>query len=176
MSFDSINIYRSSIENILNDKSQVWHPCLCIVEQKCGISKTNMFLVVCFLLVIYLMFGMGAALLCNLIGFIYPACQTVKTMCSPNLAKNIKWLTYWLIFASISLVDHFSDWLEALFPLYWLIKCVFLLWCMSDICSNGSYVIYSCFLKPMFLSDKCFAVDCAIKEQHIPPLNNKYKA
>lgn len=147
-----------SIESILDDETKCWHPYLCALERKCGVSKVHFFLIICFLLVLYLMLGVRAALLCNLVGFLVPARKTLRVLLCPNFEENAKWLTYWLIYAAVSLLDHFADWIiEAVCPLYWPIKCVFLLWCMSDLANNGSCLIYTCFLRPLSLLD-CYCI------------------
>lgn len=162
-STDSLHLYSSSIESLLDDESKVWHCWLQVVEQHCGVRKVTQFALVCTLIVLYLMFGLGAPLLCNLIGVLYPARQTLYAMGCPNLALHIKWLTYWLIYAALSVFDHFSSALETLFPFYWLMKCMFLVWCMSDMCSNGSSVMFSCFFKPLVRVERCFARECVVR-------------
>lgn len=156
MACNSISLFKDTIQSILDDQTKPWHPILCVLEQQCGISKFNAFFLLSFCIIVYLMFGMGAALLCNLVGFIYPACKTLQVLRSPSFNEDAKWLTYWLIFGFLALVDYFADWLEEMCPLYWLLKSLVLLWCMSDLSTNGSCVIYSYVLKPLLPENDCF--------------------
>lgn len=160
---NSIVSLKSSFESILNDRTQVWHPYLCALETKCGVSKVNTFLLVCFLISLYLVFGLGAALLCNFVGVVFPAWRTLRALRCPNFQENSKLLTYWLVYAFLSLVDHFSVFMEQCCPLYWLLKCMFLLWSMSDV---GAHGIYCCFLKPLSSAYFCCASYCTPRKCH----------
>lgn len=141
---------KETLEKALNDETKPWSPMLKWAEDKSGVKRLYIFVIVVVLVAIYLVFGFAAQLLCNCIGFVYPAYCSMKAVESKNKEDDTKWLTYWVVFAFFSVIEFFADIFLSWFPFYWLLKCLFYIWCFLPIENNGSIVIYRVILKPRF--------------------------
>lgn len=142
---------KKSLDTALHDKHQPWTHALDWAEGKTGIKRLYLFMILIVMLGLYMVFGYAAQLLCNIIGFLYPAYRSIKALESPNKDDDTKWLTYWVVFALFSIIEYFSDILLYWFPFYWLFKCIFHVWCFVPIENNGSAVIYNRVIRPNFL-------------------------
>ncbi|XP_055708711.1 receptor expression-enhancing protein 5-like isoform X1 [Phlebotomus papatasi] len=142
---------KECIQRAINDESKPWTPLLALAESKSGVPRLYIFCGAVGLFALYLMFGWAAQLLCNTVGIIYPAYISMKAIESADKVDDTKWLTYWVIYAVLSTAEFFSGFLTSFIPFYWLLKCIFLVWCMAPIQQNGSVFLYHRFIRPFFL-------------------------
>ncbi|RZF41699.1 hypothetical protein LSTR_LSTR011634 [Laodelphax striatellus] len=142
---------KESVEHSLYDESKPWYGPFKWAEEKSGVKRIYIFtLAICFLGV-YLVFGWAAQLVCNFVGFLYPAYASMKALETPQKGDDTKWLTYWTVFAFFTLLEYPSDMLLYWFPFYWLVKCVFFIWCFLPLENNGSVILYNKVIRPQFL-------------------------
>ncbi|XP_066593013.1 receptor expression-enhancing protein 5-like [Prorops nasuta] len=171
---------KESVEKALKDESKPWTKLFASIERKTGIDRLYVFLASSGLFALYLVVGIGQQLLCNIVGFIYPAYCSIKAIESPKKDDDTKWLTYWVVFAVFTIIEFFSDYIVSWFPVYWLLKCLFYIWLMVPTDYNGSLVLYRRIIRPKFLQYRTRvdtfisqAKDVAIKATADALLNEK---
>jgi len=120
------------------------------VEQKTGLDRILVLGAASGLVALNLCVGYAAQLVCGVIGFLYPAYQSVKALNQTDKEVEKRWLTYWVVFSFFHVLEFFSDHLVWWLPFYWLVKTKLLLWCMAPISNNGSVVIYSRVIRPLY--------------------------
>jgi receptor expression-enhancing protein 5/6 len=145
-----LNYYKEQAVKLLYEKNKLTD-LLAQAELKTQIKREYLAAGILGVLALYLIFGYGAELICNLIAFVYPAYRSIKALETKLKEDDTRWLTYWVVFAVFSIVEFFSDILLSWMPFYWLAKCMFLVWCYVPTSYNGSDMIYQRIIRPVFL-------------------------
>ncbi|XP_024886334.1 receptor expression-enhancing protein 5-like isoform X2 [Temnothorax curvispinosus] len=146
-----ITAVKEYLEKTLRDESKSWTKMFVFAEAKTGIDRLYIFVGSLMLLALYLVFGLGQQLVCNIVGFVYPAYQSMKALESPKKEDDTKWLTYWVVFAVFTIIEFFSEYIVCWFPVYWLFKCIFYVWLMAPTEYNGSLILYRRVIRPKFI-------------------------
>jgi len=142
--------WKANLDKKLHEKNK-FTDLLEVVEKKTNVRRLYLVLGLAAFLAFYLMIGYGADFLCNLIGFVYPAYASVKAIESNKKEDDTKWLTYWVVYSTFSILEFFGDIFFFWVPFYSFCKCGFLIYCMIPGSYNGSLKIYSSVLRPFFL-------------------------
>jgi len=149
-----LQMVRERVEAVLNDNSTPVGKYAAKAEEMTKVKRIHLAAGVAVFVLLYLAFGYGSQLLCNAIGFVYPAYASLKALETPGPDDDKKWLTYWVVFAAFSLVEFFGDIVLGWVPFYWLCKCFFFVWLMLPGSFNGSLRIYESVLRPFFLKNQ----------------------
>jgi len=147
------NDFVTKLDKCLHEKNRLTDV-LEKVEKTTGVKRVYIAQGILGFISLYMIVGYFAELVCNMVGFLYPAYASIHALESPHKDDDSKWLTYWVVFALFGVIEFFSDIIFSWFPLYWLVKVIFLMWCFLPIANNGSNYIYSRFIRPVFLKNR----------------------
>eukprot|EP00088_Acartia_fossae_P064583 TRINITY_DN79513_c0_g1_i1.p2 TRINITY_DN79513_c0_g1~~TRINITY_DN79513_c0_g1_i1.p2 ORF type:complete len:165 (+),score=8.95 TRINITY_DN79513_c0_g1_i1:306-800(+) len=120
------------------------------IETKTGVPKVYSTLGVCAILFIFIIFDLGAQLIVNLAGFLYPAYQSFKALETARKTDDEHWLTYWIVFGLFNTLEYFKDAMIYYIPFFYVFKLAFLLWLYLP-WTNGARTVYLSFIRPAFL-------------------------
>jgi len=120
------------------------------LETSTGYSKVY-FLFAASALLSLLLFAIGGTkFISDLIGFVYPAYCSFKAIDAADAEADVQWLTYWVVFASFSIVESAAAFVVGWIPFYFFIKLSFLVWLYHPT-FLGAQLIYREVLRPLIL-------------------------
>jgi len=64
----------------------------------------------------------------NFVGFLYPAYASIRALQTQETKDDTQWLTYWVVFGLLVVVEDFFYDLCTLLPFYFAIKFIFIIW------------------------------------------------
>lgn len=131
-----------------------------LVEQKTHVKIEYFAVGFGLLLALSLFSGLGASVVSDLIGFAYPTYATILAIESPDPHDDTEWLVYWVVFATLFLLENFLDFVLFWIPYYYPLKVTFLLWCMLPQ-YKGAQFVYENVIKPIFKQHET-AIDAAL--------------
>ncbi|KAJ8975209.1 hypothetical protein NQ317_000207 [Molorchus minor] len=116
---------KDKLNRSLHDLANPWTRVLEKAEKKVGLDRLYIFLGSIAIICLWLVFGYCAQLVCNIVGFLYPAYVSIHAIESKSKDDDTKWLTYWV--------------------------CLCMIWLMIPTEFNGSLILYTKVIKPYFL-------------------------
>lgn len=136
-------------QNIIGqlDKELSKYPTLNNLEKTTQVPKAYAVIGVASLYFFAILFNLGGQLLTNVAGFVVPGYYSLEALFSPNKADDTQWLTYWVVFASFTVMESFVS-IVYWFPFYFIFKFAFLLWLYLPM-FRGAEFIFRSFMTPM---------------------------
>ena len=103
-----------------------WQNQMILIQEKTGIKGIYVVfgLILC---VIFVYLNIFDTVITNVLGTLYPAFWTIKSIENDDLEDQKNWLTYWAVFGSFVLIDMFSPIIVKFIPFYFVLKIIFLI-------------------------------------------------
>jgi len=120
------------------------------IETKTGYSKVYFFILFTLLFGSILYLLGGPKLVSDLVSFVYPAYMSFKTIDSTDNADDVQWLTYWVVFGFVSILETCCSFLIDWIPLYFFLKISFFIWLWHPK-TLGAGAVYTQALRPLML-------------------------
>merc|ERR1712159_86157 len=117
------------------------------LQDKTGVKKLYLAAAAALFVTLFILIGFGPSLLCNFVGFVYPAYASFKSLESNNTNDDRLWLTYWVIYSCFCLVEGFLEFILFWVPFYSPIKLGFLFYLFLPQ-TQGAMALYEKFLRP----------------------------
>jgi len=102
---------------------------------------------------VFLFLGFLSQFISYLVGYVYPAWMSCKTIEKRSVDDSLQWLAYWSIFSGLTFIEIFGDVFLFWVPFYYILKVVFLLW-LSLPQFRGAYFLYENFIRKL-INDYC---------------------
>jgi receptor expression-enhancing protein 5/6 len=113
----------NKLDNALNNV-----PALIKLENKTKVPKVYVVVGAGSILTLMIFLNLWGDLLSNLVGFVYPAYASFKAIESPSKEDDVQWLTYWVVFGFMNVIEFYSDILLFWLPFYYFFKAAIILW------------------------------------------------
>ena len=103
-----------------------WQNQMILIQEKTGVK--GIYVVILLIICVFLVYlNIFDTVITNLLGTLYPAFWTIKSIENDDLAEQKNWLTYWAVFGSFVLIDMFSPVIVKIIPFYFVFKIIFLI-------------------------------------------------
>ena len=99
-----------------------------------------------FCVVLFVVFGIGQAILTTLLGVAYPVFMSFHALESNGLGDDQQWLTYWVVFGLFNMIDQFAGFVLHFIPFYYVLKLAVLIWLFHPK-SQGATWVYNNYIK-----------------------------
>lgn len=114
-----------------------------------GIPQQKVLQYVMVLLILFIVFGVGASILTNIIGVAYPVFMSFYALESDGDDDDKLWLTYWVVFGIFSIADQFAGFILRFIPFYYVLKVAVLIWLFHP-ASQGAIFVYNNQIQPLW--------------------------
>lgn len=113
------------------------------------IKPSHIVLTASTLLVLLSLLNIGSSLICNVVGFLYPAYMSFKALETTDDSKDDKqWLTYWVVYSLFTVMDSFIGFTLSFIPFYYFLKLSFYVYLFHPK-TMGATIVYDKIVNPL---------------------------
>ena len=110
------------------------------ISHTTGIPQQKVLQYIMVLGILFIVFGIGQAILTNLIGVAYPVFMSFYALESDGDDDDKQWLTYWVVFGAFSIADQFAGFILRFIPFYYVLKVATLIWLFHPATQGATFV------------------------------------
>ncbi|XP_022174571.1 receptor expression-enhancing protein 5-like [Myzus persicae] len=166
-----MNVY-NAVDSALRDRTRPWSAPFVWLESRTGIGHAKLLVGCALAALAFVVAsGRMVMLFSNLLGFAYPMYATVELMVLDDARRETppppsqpppppppppaepsgrrapvppatRWLTYWITFSAVLIVQQLCGDVLRIIPFYFLAKIVFFAWCALPMEANGSAFVH----------------------------------
>ena len=93
------------------------------------------------------MLGIGSTYITVALGVAYPCFMSFIALESDGGEDDKQWLTYWVVFGLLNILDSFAGFILAFIPFYFFLKLCFLIFLMHP-STMGATMVYNTYILP----------------------------
>ena len=116
------------------------------IKKATGLNESQILSYGLTIAVMMVVFGIGSSYVTCLIGVAYPAFKSFLTLDQENPKEEKQWLTYWVVFGSFNILDHFAGFILHFIPFYYVLKLAFLVFLFHPK-TLGATTVYDMYLR-----------------------------
>ncbi|XP_025192465.1 receptor expression-enhancing protein 5-like [Melanaphis sacchari] len=157
----------NAINSALRDRTRLWMVPFVWLEAKTGVDHVKLS-AGCLLAALAFIIASGrmVMLVSNLLGFAYPTYASIEWMVKDDrqretsppptplpvlsgqsgryapISQATRWLTYWITFAAVLMVQQLCGDILRFIPFYFLVKIAFFVWCALPMEANGAAFVH----------------------------------
>jgi len=111
------------------------------ISAKVGVKPAHIGLGLFTLASLFFFMEYGTYWIAFAVGFIYPAYMSYKSIELQDSKDDKHWLTYWVVFSCVNVIDKFFGFLLQVIPMYNLVKIAYFVWLFHP-STQGSKIMY----------------------------------
>eukprot|EP00347_Sterkiella_histriomuscorum_P022244 403331166 len=123
------------------------------ISQQTGVPQQKVLQYTLVGLVLFVVFGIGSAIITNLIGVAYPCFMSFYALESDGGDDDKQWLTYWVVFGIFTIADQFAGFILSFIPFYYVLKVAVLIWLFHP-STKGAIFVYENYIEPIWEQNK----------------------